>query len=95
MTICCHQPVNKPDEQSAAEQDHKIGCVKGKDERRRIFELVGGNQQLNTEDQIKPGDCDQDDLPDPPISADPGMLFLLLIFLMGRFFHNNLILTII
>lgn len=92
MTICYHQPKNKPHQQSAAEQDHKIGCVKGKDERWRIIEPVGGNQQLNTKYQIKPGNCDQDDLPDPPVYANRG---LFLIFLLGRFFHNNLILTII
>jgi len=78
-----HQTINKALQKGAAEQDHKIGCVKGKDERCRVIELVGGNQQLNTEDQIKPGDGNQNDLSNPPVSADPGMFVLLFIFLMG------------
>jgi len=94
MTICYHQPKNKPHQQGGAEQDYKIGCVKGKDERWRIIEPVGGNQQLNTKYQIKRGNCDQDDLPYPPVSADPAVLLMFLIFLMWRFYHNNLILTI-
>ena len=94
MTICGHQPVNKADKQRAAEKDHKIGCVKGKNERCGIVELVGRNQQLNTEKQIKPGDCDQYDLPDPPVGADFRLFFNFLNFLWLRFIHSIWILIL-
>ena len=52
-----YHSISKPDDQCRTDEDNEIGGKKGHKKRKWIIQFVCGYEQLNSENEIKAGNC--------------------------------------
>ena len=58
--------VDKADDQYSADEDDQVGRKKGENKRKRVFQVVGGNEHVHTEKEKTASHDDQQYLSDKP-----------------------------
>jgi hypothetical protein len=61
-----HHPINKSSQKCRTDKDDQVGGKKGHDERERIFEPVGGDENGDAKIDEKAGSQYEGDLASPP-----------------------------